>query len=277
MGSLDLLRARLVVQTGIKAQAQLAGLWQQRGDLIWWQTELGAVAANLVLHSGYQVESVQVQRLAALMKWQQRPAGWLVWPDQAAEYLQPVLLTNGFYHSENIKLLSAAAENLSIKKFSKNIFISHRPENIIQLLGINQQHLFSEFLVNCHAIPNSFAHVVAEAFLAQKSTEPPAINLDGAPVFSSWAVYQAGKPVASITACLLKDKSQLIGGLLWLGTLAEWRRMGFARQLAAHACDWLLTNGVNFLYVQSSRAAIQLYLDLGFQENGNLELWNWWP
>lgn len=117
MGSLDLLRARLVVQTGIKAQAQLAGLWQQRGDLIWWQTELGAVAANLVLHSGYQVESVQVQRLAALMKWQQRPAGWLVWPDQAAEYLQPVLLTNGFYHSENIKLLSAAAENLSIKKF----------------------------------------------------------------------------------------------------------------------------------------------------------------
>jgi len=265
------------VQAGIKAQSAFAGLWQEKGNLIWWQTGISAVAGNLVLQNGEKPNSVWIQRLSSLMKCQQIPVGWLLWSDQNADTVKPIIVNEGYKYAENISLLCFKAEDLNWNKQRERFHQNDKYQVKIRSVDMMMEGIFSDFLIACHGIPKPLAAVIAKAYILKETSSLPQLALNCRPIFCSWIIFKARQPVASITACLLADRCQLIGGLMWLGTLPKWRRMGFAKQLILQACNWLISNGADLVYVQSSEAANRLYASLGFELDGELELWHWWP
>lgn len=268
MASAAIEQARRLVIASMQAQALHAGLWQQYRGMQWWQSGLPAVAANLVVDCAPSVSAGHLCALARLMARWRTPAGWLVWPDQAPERQVPWLQTCGLFCCERIWLASVAAEDLR----------SNEPAASCRVLGVSDRSALMALFQSCHAVPAAFAAVVAAAFTHQQplSLAQGTVQLQ---TFAACRAADALNPITtSITAVLWVPSGhgaaeQACGALVWLGTHPAWRRRGYARQVTASACHWLQASGAQRLFVQASAAAAPLYRDLGFAEDGWLQLW----
>jgi GNAT superfamily N-acetyltransferase len=253
--------SRHVVEFSMRSQARVVGLWQHHDQLIWWQSGLPSFGANVVLNCGLQPDLLACGRLAKLMAWGSCPVGWMVWPDQQPQRQKSVLIGAGFQHQQTIALLSRPSADLSQSSSGA----------LICALDPGHQRGFAEFLKVCHQLPPGLAGVVSQAFLQRKSCG------QGDQQFCTFAVMEAGAPIASITACVLPGFADTIGGLLWLGTHPSFRRQGLARDLTARACGWLAQQGAVRVFVQAAAQAEPLYRQLAFQQDGVLELWTFEP
>jgi predicted acetyltransferase len=62
-------------------------------------------------------------------------------------------------------------------------------------------------------------------------------------------------------------------GVYTVGTVAKWRRRGFARALTAHVLAEAHRLGARTATLQSTRMGQQLYASLGFEPVGRYEEW----
>ncbi|MEB3235102.1 MAG: GNAT family N-acetyltransferase [Cyanobacteriota bacterium] len=281
MAPAALVEARHLVMASVQAQARQVGLWQEHAALGWWQSGLPAMAANLVVHCGPLAGDRQVCALARLLARSGPAAGWLVWPDQRPEHQRALLQGCGFHLCERIEL---ASFNVS-QNVSQTVFLPpSRPagdgagERVgCRPLAAADRPACAVLLQACHGVPAAVAAVVAAAFV----DAPPLLLAHGSLQLQTLAIWQQGRPVATITAALWRPleptHGPACGGLLWLGTDPAWRRRGYGMQVTAAACAWLQQQGAQRLHVQASAAAASIYRGLGFAHDGWLELWGCVP
>lgn len=268
MNRSHLAEARVLVAASLRAQSLRAGLWQQWHDLLWWQSGLQAIGANLVVDVGELWSEARLVALAQLMARAAAPAGWLLWPDQQPLGQQAILQAQGFAPCERL-WLGLARPQLD------PAWIDDSPSAVsLQVLNSNHTDALTALYGRCHGVPQDVAQLVAETFLAPQSGEVSggALNFR---CFAALAPVGAGGaplPVAAVTACW-QPHGLGCGSLLWLGTDPPWRRQGLARSLTRWACHWLADWGVQRVHVQAAAPAVGLYRLLGFEHQGWLELW----
>lgn len=274
MASPQVVDARRLVVASVRAQALRKGLWQEHHGMCWWQSGLPAMAGNLVVSCGPTADPRRLQALARLLARSPAPAGWLLWPDQDPERQRPLLEGRGFRRCERIGLASLPMDQRSAAVLGQR---GGEPVGLpVAALSDAAAPALAGLLQVCHGIPSSLADVVAAAFVMAQPW-PVAGEQAGPLRLQTFAAYQDGLPVATITAVLLQLEAGASavtqGGLLWLGTHPHWRRRGFARQVTLAACRWLQAAGVERIHVQAAAAAHSLYASLGFGDDGWLELW----
>lgn len=251
------LESRQLVLAAMRAQAWQSGLWQEHGSCRWWQSSIAAVGANLVLDCGSDPHSHVLARLMGLMRWNSRPSGWLVWPDQTPSLQRELLRQKGYRCCEQLWLGSLPSDLGPIAPCSDQVGV---------LRHMDDRPAYVRYLQACHQLDPSHASLLMTAFVQSTNS--------GTERFKVFVVWLDGRIIAAITACVLPAPA--LGHLLWLGVLPAWRRRGLARMITLQACGWLLAMGVHRIHVQASPMAVGLYRSIGFQHHGDLDLWGSW-
>jgi GNAT superfamily N-acetyltransferase len=86
---------------------------------------------------------------------------------------------------------------------------------------------------------------------------------------AGWVILDGGVAVAGAWSFLLGTDC----GVYTVGTVAKWRRRGFARALTAHVLAEAYRLGARTATLQSTRMGQQLYASLGFEPVGRYEEW----
>lgn len=173
---------------------------------------------------------------------------WIISPSSRPKNIESELINNGLkYSSEPVGKLY----KIKKKKYDLNL---NNHIDIVKIDNIGKLKLWCNIVTKIFEIDannyNNFYKILQKSILNEKS------------IMDLYLLKFDSKPIC--TAALLKGK--LSAGIYWVATLANQRRCGFATLLTKFLINEAKDNNYNYVTLQSSQMAYDLYKKIGFKE-----------